>query len=83
MHPLQQLLSFLEHLNARGIGYFLQSDPESIIVVVRTEDGMHEILFFTDGSIAIQSFEQGEEEAESIALKDLLASFTAEGEQTH
>ena len=83
MNPLQQLIAFLEHLNARGIGYFLQSDPESIIAVVRTETGMHEILFFTDGTIAIQSFEQGEEDAETINLKDLIESFTADGEQTH
>ena len=83
MNPLQQLLAFLEHLNSRGIGFFLQSDPESVIVIVRTENDMHEILFFADGTIAIQSFEQGEEDAESVKLSDLLEGFTGGGEQTH
>jgi hypothetical protein len=83
MNPLQQLLAFLEHLNLRGIGYFLQSDAESLIVVARTEEGMHEILFFADGTIAIQSFEPGEDDAESVKLSDLLESFTAGDEQTH
>ena len=70
MNPLQQLLTFLEHLNSAGIGYLLQSDAESIIVVVRTEGGMHEVSFFADGTIAAQSFEQGEE-AEAVSLEDL------------
>ena len=77
MNPLQQLLAFLEHLNSRGIGFLLQSDPDSLIVVVRTEEGMHDVLFFGDGTVAIQSFEQGEEEPETVTVAELIENFTA------
>ena len=73
MNPLQQLLTFLEHLNSGNIGYLLQSDAESILVIVRSDAGMHEVAFFADGAIEMQSFEQGEE-AESVTLEELTCS---------
>ena len=73
VNPLQQLLKFLGHLDSLGAGYILSSDAESIIVIVRTEGGMHEISFFADGTIAAQSFEQGEE-AEAFSLEDLTSA---------
>ncbi len=82
MNPLAQLLKFLGHLDSLGAGYMLSSDPEAVIVLVRTDTGIHEVSFFGDGVIEINSFEASED-TESVSFTELLESFTAEGEQTH
>ncbi|HEX3652474.1 MAG TPA: hypothetical protein VHU18_06595 [Rhizomicrobium sp.] len=81
MNPLQQLLKFLAHLDSLGAGYMLSSDPEAVIVLVRTDAGIHEVSFFGDGTIAIQSFEAGEEDAEDVNFTELLESFTGDAGQ--
>ena len=78
MNPLQQVLKFLAHLDSLGAGYILSSDPEAIIVLVRTDEGIHEVSFFGDGAIAVQSFAAGEEDAEDVNFTELLESFTGD-----
>jgi len=73
VNPLQQLLTCLEHLNSGNVGYLLQSDAESILVIVRSDAAMHEVAFFADGAIEMQSFEE-REEAETVTLEDLTSS---------
>lgn len=82
MNPLAQLLKFLTHLDSLGAGYILSSDAEAVIVLVRTEDGIHEISFLGDGTIEITNF-GAEEEAEPVGFTELLQSFTAEQGATH
>ncbi len=53
---MDHLLGFLEHLNSINLGYLLQSDAEAVIVLVRTTTGIHEVSFFADGAIEIQTF---------------------------
>jgi hypothetical protein len=82
MNPLQQLLKFLGHLDTLGAGFMLSSDAEAIVVLVRTEEGIHEISFFGDGGIEINNFAVSEE-GETVSFDELLQSFTAESGQTH
>lgn len=82
MNPLQQLLSFLGRLDSLGAGYILSSDAEAVIVLVRTEEGIHEVSFFGNGTIEITNF-AAEEESESISFAELLESFTADTGQAH
>jgi len=77
VNPLQQLLKFLAHLDSRGAGYILSSDLEAVIVLVRTEDGIHEVSFLGDGAIEITNF-AAEDEAESLTFTELLQSFTGD-----
>ena len=80
MNPLQQLLKFLAHLDSLGAGYILSSDLEAVIVLVRTDDGIHEVSFFGDGSIEIVNF-TAEDESESMSFAELLESFTGDNGQ--
>jgi hypothetical protein len=73
---LEQLLEFLAHLNSIDLGYFLQSDAEAVMVLVRTTTGIHEISFFPDGAIEIQNFVSAEG-AEPVTVEDLVESFKA------
>jgi hypothetical protein len=82
VNPLAQLLRFLSHLDSLGAGYILNSDAEALIVLVRTDAGVHEISFFADGAIEITNFAP-EEEAESMTFAELLESFTADLGQAH
>jgi hypothetical protein len=77
MNPLQQLLKFLTHLDSFGAGYILSSDSQAIVVLVRTEEGIHEVSFFGDGTIEITNF-AAEEDAESMSFVELLESFTGD-----
>jgi hypothetical protein len=77
MNPLQQLLKFLAHLDTLGAGYILSSDSEAVVVLVRTEEGIHEVSFFGDGAIEITNF-SAEEAAENLSFTELLESFTGE-----
>jgi hypothetical protein len=77
MNPLAQLLKFLTHLDSLGAGYILSSDAEAVIVLVRTDVGIHEVSFFGDGAIEITNF-AAEEEAESLSFTELLQSFTGD-----
>jgi len=76
VNPLQQLLQFLAHLDSLGAGYILSSDSDAVIVLVRTEAGVHEIAFFGDGTIEINNF-SAEDDAESVNFDELLQGFTA------
>ena len=78
MNPLQQLLKFLAHLDTLGAGFMLSSDAEAIVVLVRTEEGIHEVSFFGDGGIEINNFAAGDD-GESLTFDELLQSFTADG----
>jgi hypothetical protein len=82
MNPLQQLLKFLAHLDSIGAGYILSSDGEAVVVLVRTEEGIHEISFLGDGTIEITNF-AASEDAENVSFSDLLQGFTGEGQLTH
>jgi hypothetical protein len=82
LNPLQQLLKFLAHLDSLGAGYILSSDGEAVVVLVRTESGIHEVSFFGDGDIEITNFAV-EGEAESLNFTELLADFTADPGQAH
>jgi len=82
MNPLQQLLKFLSHLDSLGAGYVLSSDAEAVIVLVRTDEGIHEVSFFGDGTIEITTF-TAEEDSESVTFAELLESFTGDTGQTH
>ena len=82
MNPLQQLLKFLAHLDTLGAGFMLSSDAEAIVVLVRTEEGIHEVSFFGDGSIEINNFAAGDD-GENLTFDELLQSFTADSGQTH
>lgn len=82
MNPLQQLLSFLGRLDSLGAGYILSSDSEAVIVLVRTEEGIHEVSFFGDGAIEITNF-GAEEGAESVNFTELLESFAADTGPAH
>jgi hypothetical protein len=73
---LEQLLEFLAHLNSIDLGYFLQSDAEAVMVLVRTTTGIHEISFFPDGAIEIQNF-TSKDGAEEVSLDELTESFKA------
>ena len=53
MNPLQQMLEISGPPQFAGAGYILQSDAEVVIVLVRTEDAIHEVSFFGDGEIEI------------------------------
>jgi hypothetical protein len=77
MNPLQQLLKFLAHLDSLGAGYILSSDSEAVIVLVRTDAGIHEVSFFGDGAIEITNF-AAEEDADSLTFTELLESFTGD-----
>ena len=77
MNPLQQLLKFLAHLDSLGAGYIVSSDSEAVVVLVRTDDGIHEVSFFGDGQIEITNF-AAEDEAESLSFTELLESFTGD-----
>ena len=80
MNPLQQLLKFLSHLDSLGAGYILSSDLEAVVVLVRTDAGIHEVSFFGDGGIEITNF-AAEDEAESLSFSELLQSFTGDNGQ--
>jgi hypothetical protein len=82
VNPLAQMLKFLTHLDSLGAGYILSSDAEAVIVLVRTDVGIHEVSFFGDGAIEITNF-AAEEDSESVNFAELLESFTAEEEQAH
>src|ERR1041385_9581111 len=82
VNPLQQLLKFLGHLDSLGAGYILSSDAEAVIVLVRTEAGIHEVAFFGDGTIEITNF-AAEDEAETMSFAELLESFTADNGPAH
>jgi hypothetical protein len=82
VNPLAQLLKFLTHLDSLGAGYILSSDSEAVIVLVRTDEGVHEISFFAEGAIEITNF-AAEEDAESLSFSELLESFTADLGQAH
>jgi hypothetical protein len=73
MNPLANLLQFLSHLNAGNIGYFLASDDNTIMVLIRTDSGVHEVAFYADGIIEVLTFEAGAE-PEQATLQELLAS---------
>jgi hypothetical protein len=74
---MDHLLGFLEHLNAINRGYLLQSDAEAVIVLVRTTTGIHEVSFFADGAIEIQTF-MSKEGPEEVSLEDLTEGFKAD-----
>ena len=78
MNPLQQLLKFLAHLETLGAGFMLSSDAEAVVVLVRTEEGIHEVSFFGDGAIEINNFAVSAD-AESLKFDELIQSFTADG----
>ena len=82
MNPLAQLLKFLTHLDSLGAGYMLSSDTDAIIVLVRTDAGIHEVSFFGDGAIEVSTF-GASEEPESVNFAELLEGFSAEDEQKH
>ena len=82
MNPLQQMLKFLAHLDTIGAGYILSSDGEAVVVLVRTEEGIHEISFLGDGTIEITNF-GASGDAESVSFNDLLEGFSGEPQQTH
>ncbi|HEY4112756.1 MAG TPA: hypothetical protein VGM17_01735 [Rhizomicrobium sp.] len=82
MNPLQQLLKFLAHLDSLGAGFMLSSDAEALVVLVRTEEGIHEVSFFGDGGIEINNFAVSEE-SETLTFDELLQSFTAENGPAH
>ena len=82
MNPLQQLLRFLSHLDSLGAGYILSSDSEAVIVLVRTDAGVHEISFFGDGEIEITNFTP-EDDAEPLSFDELLQSFTGDTGPAH
>jgi hypothetical protein len=82
VNPLAQLLKFLAHLDSLGAGYILSSDSEAVIVLVRTDAGVHEISFFGDGQIEITNF-VAEEDAEPVDFAELLQSFTGDQGPAH
>jgi len=82
VNPLQQMLAFLGRLDSLGAGYILSSDAEAVIVLVRTEEGIHEISFLGDGGIEITNF-SAEESAESVSFTELLQSFTSDTGPAH
>jgi hypothetical protein len=82
MNPLAQLLKFLTHLDSLGAGYILSSDAEAVIVLVRTDIGIHEVSFFGDGAIEITNF-AAEDEAESVNFTELLEGFTGDTGPAH
>jgi hypothetical protein len=82
MNPLAQLLKFLTHLDSLGAGYILSSDAEAVIVLVRTDVGIHEVSFFGDGAIEITNF-AAEDEAESVNFTELLEGFTGDTGPAH
>jgi len=80
VNPLQQLLKFLAHLDSLGAGYILSSDTVAVIVLVRTDEGIHEVSFFGDGTIEIANF-AAEDGADSLSFTELLESFTGDNGQ--
>jgi hypothetical protein len=77
VNPLAQMLKFLTHLDSLGAGYILSSDAEAVIVLVRTDVGIHEVSFFGDGAIEITNF-AAEDDAESVTFAELLEGFTGD-----
>ena len=78
MNPLQQLLKFLAHLETLGAGFMLSSDAEAVVILVRTEEGIHEVSFFGDGTIEINNFAVSAD-AEILTFDELIQSYTADG----
>lgn len=71
---MQQLLKFLGHLAEAGIGYLIESSEDAVVVLVRTQAGLYEIAFFTDGAIEVQTFEPDDADGERVTLNELISA---------